>query len=122
MSNLGLYQKITTYSKNVGGPTNFLLLVAGGGYGVGKIIEIGIKKTVKTIKNRSKDKPSTKIYHVHSMDKSNEGLIFNVGDRYQVLERDKDAVLIKKIGDTNNPYFVSAELLHSISDFEVRGI
>lgn len=39
MSNLGLYQKITTYSKKVGRPINFLLLVAGGGYGVGKIIE-----------------------------------------------------------------------------------
>lgn len=34
MSNLGLYQKITTYSKKVGGPINFLLFVAGGGYGV----------------------------------------------------------------------------------------
>lgn len=52
------------------------------------------------------------------MGKSSEGLIFNVGDSYQVLERDKDAVLIKKIGDTNNPCFVSAELLYSISDFE----
>lgn len=60
--------------------------------------------------------------YVHSMGKSSEGLTFNVGDSYQVLERDKDAVLIKKTGDTNNPYFVSAELLHSISDFEVRGI
>lgn len=118
MSNLGLYQKITTYSKKVGGPINFLLLVASGGYGVGRIIEVGIKKTVKTIKNHSKDKLSPKLYYVHSMGKSSEGLIFNVGDSYQVLERDKDAVLIKKIGDTNNPYFVSADLLYSISDFE----
>lgn len=118
MSNLGLYQKITTYSKKVGGPANFLLLVASGGYGIGKIIEVGIKRTVKTIKNRSKGKTSTKLYYVHSMGKSSEGLTFNVGDSYQVLERDKDAVLIKKIGDTDNPYFVSTDLLHSISDFE----
>ena len=31
---------------------------------------------------------------------------------------DKDAILIEKIGDNNNPYFVSAELLKNISDFE----
>lgn len=47
VSNLGLYQKITTYSKKVSGPVNFLLLVAGGGYVVGRIIETGITRTVK---------------------------------------------------------------------------
>lgn len=82
------------------------------------MIKTGIKRTVKTIKNRSKCKLSTKLYYVHSMGKSSERLILNTGDSYQVLERDKDAVLIKKIGDTNNPYFVFADLLHSISDFE----
>ena len=49
---------------------------------------------------------------------SNEGLEFKIGDQFRVLESDKDAILIEKIGDNNNPYFVSAELLKNISDFE----
>jgi hypothetical protein len=49
---------------------------------------------------------------------SNEGLVFNEGDKFIVLSQDKDAVLIEKIGDTNNPYFVSLELLLDISDFK----
>ena len=47
--------------------------------------------------------------------KSNEGLAFSVGDQYRILELDGDAALIEKIGDKNNPYFVSAKFLNSIS-------
>ena len=54
---------------------------------------------------------------MHSAGKSNEGLQFAVGDTFRVLEIAADAVLIEKIGDPNNPYFVSSDLLHSISDF-----
>ena len=41
----------------------------------------------------------------------------NVGDAYRILESDGESVLIEKIGDTNNPYFVSADFLRSVSDF-----
>lgn len=118
MSNLGLYQKMTIYAKKVGGPINFLLLIASCGYGVGKMIEGGIKKSVKIIKNHSNDKTSIKLHHVHSECTCSGGVNFKTGDSYIILERDKDAVLIEKIGDTNNPYFVSVDLLRSISDFE----
>lgn len=49
---------------------------------------------------------------------SNEGLQFVVGEQLRVLEIAGDVVLIEKIGDTDNPYFVSADLLRSISDYE----
>lgn len=37
---------------------------------------------------------------------------------YRILERDKDSVLIEKIGDNNNPYFVSADFLRTVSKFQ----
>lgn len=49
---------------------------------------------------------------------SNEGLQFHVGETFKVLERDGNAVLIEKLGDDNNPYFVVAELLNEISDYK----
>lgn len=120
MSNLGLYQSMTTWAKKVGGPRNFLLLVAAGGYGVFRLSEAGIKKFVKAI-IRYKEKKSafSKTYEVHSAGESNEGLHFNVGDTFCVLERDNDAVLIELVGADNNPYFVSAELLQSISNYKL---
>ena len=57
------------------------------------------------------------VFTVTSDSVDNQGLKFCVGDRFVVLESDKDAILIEKIGDSHNPYFVSAEFLHSISDF-----
>lgn len=118
MSNLGLYQTMTTIAKKVGGPKNFLLLVGIGGYGVFRIGEAGIKKFIKAvIKYKNNKKISSKLYVVHSAGESNEGLRFIAGDTFRVLESDGDAVLIEKIGEDNNPYFVSRELLLNISDY-----
>jgi hypothetical protein len=122
VSNLGLYQTITTAIKRVGGPVKAITLLASGitivtgasgigGYFIGKHNE---KKKIK-----AKSKPqSKKVYTVKKHGESNEGLVFNEGDKFIVLSQDKDAVLIEKIGDTNNPYFVSLELLLDISDFK----
>ena len=119
MSNLGLYQKITTWAKKMGGPLQFLGAVAVGGYIVLRTAETGGKAVAKVVKKRFVVKEeNTTIYTVHSAGKSNEGLQFAVGDTFRVLEIAADAVLIEKIGDTNNPYFVSSDLLHSISDFD----
>lgn len=118
MSNLGLYQTMTTLSKKVGGPTQFILIILGCGYGIGRFTEAGIKRVVKAIREYGKNDSLPKTYHIFSDSKSNEGVIFSIGDTFQVLERDKDAVLIEKNGDNANPYFVSAKLLQSISDYE----
>ena len=45
-------------------------------------------------------------------------LLFSVDDTFKVLEIDGDATLIEKIGDENNPYFVSGCFLESISDYK----
>lgn len=122
MSNLGGYQKITTWAKRVGGPRNLVIIFMTGGAIVGKVSEVGAKAGISYIKGKiSKLKGHSKngeIYDVLSYGKSNEGLEFKIGDKFAVLEIDADAVLIEKIGDHNNPYFVSAQLLRKISNFE----
>ena len=126
MSNLGAYQWITSASKKVGGPINLLLLIGAAGATTGiaiyKACEVGVKKCVKIIKSHptttDKDLESQHIfYSVIKPGISNEGVEFFVGSQYRVLETDGDSVLIEKIGDENNPYFVSAEFLRTISDY-----
>lgn len=126
MSNLGAYQWITSASKKVGGPINLLLLTGTAGATAGialyKACEIGVKKCAKAIKSHqaTTDRNSESQYIHYSVQKpgvSNEGIEFPVGSQYRVLETDGDSVLIEKIGDQNNPYFVSAEFLSSISDY-----
>ena len=126
MSNLGAYQWITSASKKVGGPINLLILTgtagATAGIAIYKACEIGVKKCVKAIKSHqtTTDKNSESQHILYSVIKpgvSNEGIEFSVGCQYRVLETDEDSVLIEKIGDQNNPYFVSAEFLSSISEY-----
>ncbi len=122
MSNLGVYQWMTTASKKVGGPVNFLLLVASTGAATYKSCEIVIKKCMDGIKQRKLTKGSDfeseeKTYFVTTSAKTNEGLQFVAGDKFKALGSDGDSVLIEKIGDKNNPYFVSTDLLREISDY-----
>lgn len=63
--------------------------------------------------------PADGIYTVSVKGKSDEGLAFELGDTFKILEANGDAGLIEKIGDLNNPYFVSLEFLSSISDYEI---
>ena len=58
------------------------------------------------------------IYSVTAEGVRNGGLKFKIRDQFRVLETDKDAVLIEKIGDDNNPYFVSEEMLKNISNYK----
>lgn len=121
MSNLGAYQWITTTSKKVNGPVNLLLLTGVAGAAVYKCGEIAVKKCVKAFRAHKENKPAFEaegtLHHVTEPGKSNEGLVFAVGDQFRILEADGDAVLIERIGDENNPYFVSTELLYNISDY-----
>lgn len=123
MSNLGGYQWLTTTAKKVGGPTNLVLIIAGTGAATYKGGEILVKKSIKAIKKKRMEKKEVaesniRQYEVKATGVSNEGLTFKVGEYFKVLEVDGDAVLIEKIGDENNPYFVSAELLKDISDYK----
>ena len=124
MSNLGAYQVLTTVAKKVGGPKNLILLTASAGAAIGitayKGGEVLVKKGAKAIKARIDNKKqaiTVKQYVVKSFGISNEGVKFEVGEKFNVLATDGDAILIEKIGDENNPYFVSEELLKKISNY-----
>lgn len=123
MSNLGGYQRLTTIAKKVGGPTNLVLLIAGSGAVVYKGGEILVRKAIKNVNKlyaENTSEISSQIYIVNKQGVSNENLVFELGDRFKVLEFDGDAVLIEKIGDSNNPYVVSSEFLEKISNYKNR--
>lgn len=45
------------------------------------------------------------------------GLRLSVGEAYRVMERDGDSVQIEVLDGADNPYFVSAKFLRSVSGF-----
>lgn len=120
-SNLGWYQVMTTQSKKVGGAGQFMLLLLAAGTITGFVLDElghGIKKFVdERIAEKNQRTEAVIVHTVNKEQCSNEGLLFKVGDQFKVLERAGDAALIEKIGDDNNPYFVSVEFLSSISDY-----
>lgn len=122
MNNLGWYQVITTWSKKVGGPLNLLGIVAGVGALGGVASTKGIETLVASQKKKAIEKEKvaelSKTYTIIKDGVSNEGLQFHVGETFKVLERDGNAVLIEKLGDDNNPYFVASEFLNGISDYK----
>ena len=122
MGNLGQYQLLTTLAKKVGGPAVLIVGTAIGGWFVGRVTEVGGKKVVKVAKSkltkrRAPVAASGRIFTVHTDGDASSELKLHVDDEYRVLERDKDAVLIEVLDNANNPYFVSGEILASISDF-----
>ena len=118
MSNLGLYQWMTKTAKKVGGPGNFMVLVGVTGAITERCLEFFIKKGINKIKTRNAPSSKEKLYKVTLEGRSNEGVVFLVGDQFRILEIDGESILIDKIGDKNNPYFVSAKLLQKISDYK----
>lgn len=120
MSNLGGYQILTTVAKKVGGPAKLIALIATGSAAVGALgykgSEIVIKKIIASIKKQPTGS-SEIIYKVTVPGESSEGLKFEIGNEFRVLETDGDAILIEKIGDKTNPYFVDKKLLNQISNF-----
>ena len=123
MSNLGGYQILTTIAKKVGGPKGLVALLIGVGALLGGGTVAGgdaiIKKISSKYEKKRQAEAMAKVYTVNKEGRSNEGLFFAEGDTFRVLEVDGDAGLIEKIGDNNNPYFVSRKFLSSISDYEL---
>ena len=123
MSNLGGYLWLTKTAKKVGGPEKLVLLIVGAGALGYKGIEMLAKVSVRAIKKVYTNKKVTietepRTYIIKNYGVNNDGLTFNVGDEIKVLESDGKAVMIEKTGDSNNPYFISADLLREISDYE----
>ena len=118
MGNLGSYQWVTTVSKKVGGPFQLLGIVAIGGYAVFRGMEAGGKYFYKLVKKKSNGASEKLVnaikFKVKTEGISNEGVHFDKGDEFFVLETDDEAVLIDKIGDPNAPYFISKDFLYQI--------
>lgn len=133
LSNLGGYQVITTLIKSVGGPENAKkLAVAAGGalFVAGGAAYAGIQKATPVVKKQAAqlfarrqnrtggtDELAGSVFTVTAAAESDQGVSFNIGDTFRVLERDADAVLIEVIGNDDNPWVISARLLAEISDF-----
>ena len=123
MSNLGDYQRMTILAKKVGGPKNLAVIIAGAGavasvalYKGGEIVKEKVRK--KKNKEKLKETSDSIVYSITVDRVSDDGLEFKIGDQFRVLETVKNAVLIEKIGDDNNPYFVSVEFLEMISNYK----
>jgi len=108
---------ITTLAKKVGGPLNFCGILVGAGIVVGGATVGAIKCKKNLSENKRNEERSNILYTVVEEGVSNEGVHFYVGDQFRVWNVDGDAVLIEKIHDTNNPYFVSGRLLKNISNY-----
>ena len=123
MSNLGWYQILTSMAKKVGGPKRLIGIFVGGGALLGSGVFAGgnaLKKKIKTsLEKKKKEEEAATLYKVNTEGRSNEGLLFKVGETFRVLETDGDAGLIVKDGDANNPYFVSLKFLSTISDYKL---
>lgn len=124
MSNLGAYQTFTTIAKKFGGVEKLIGLIVTGSAALGAAggisAYIGSKKAIDKSKENKKLKKSKSdiLYKIIADGESNEGLKFFPGNNFRVLAEDGDAILIEKIGDTNNPYFVDKKLLTKISDYK----
>lgn len=126
MSNLGWYQTLTTAAKAVGGPKRLVVLLVGGGTILGVGGTLGTQKVVKTIKAKIKAPKVTysengRIFNVSCEFSDKNGLQFKPGDQYKIISRDNDAIMIEKLGDKNNPYYVSSATLKEISNFVIVG-
>ncbi|MEI6403501.1 MAG: hypothetical protein WCP59_15085 [Actinomycetota bacterium] len=132
MSNLGDYQKMTTVAKKVGGPKELTTIVLT----VGFVGGLAVRTLSSTVGPKVKSKLGRKLKRsvrtkgapvafgqvfVVTSDGGEGGAVLHVGDRYQVLEYDGDAILIAVVGDPLSPYFVSRAFLCSVSDFPHGG-
>ena len=122
MSNLGFYQVLTTISKKVGGPEKLVAGIAVGGYAVLRSGEAGLRWVARAVEQRNAPCATKGQVFRATLDGEESGLKIHVGDEYQVLECDGDAILIEVLDDPDNPYFVSSEFLEMISNFPHHGL
>ncbi len=126
MGNLGGYQTMTTLAKKVGGPGALTVVIAVGGWAIGRGAESGGRSVLRAAKAAARKwnvACSTKgqVFDVVSDGGDGKGLTLRAGDQFRVMECDGKAILIEVLGGTNNPYFTSAQFLTSVSGFPTEG-
>lgn len=121
MGNLGSYQAMTSLAKKVGGPVALAAVTAASGFLVGRAAEVGFKRAgnswVARIKKVVSARESSETFTVGTEADCGAGLTLHAGDEFRVLERDGESMLIEVLGNADNPYVVSAEILARVSDF-----
>lgn len=140
MSDLGFYQTLTTAVKRLGGPVPFCLVSFGVISGISIIAYKQYEKSpfktkvdglAQSFNKRIKSSPillkaqkknmlhgDQDITYVVYRDCSCEGgLTLRPGDRFTVVMRDEDAVLIAVHENENSPFFVSVEFLEENTSF-----
>lgn len=114
MSNLGLYQWMTKTAKKVGGPVQFMSIIGGCGITIGA----AGTKIFDAYKDKREKKNIMEKQYTVSTEMVSDDLVMKKGDQFKVLERTKHGILIEKVDDGNNPYFVDTSLLRKCSDFQ----
>lgn len=97
------------------------LLVGGGLIAGGRAIGKKIAQRINRKKQEYDEEDlftKIDIYTVETDGQSREGLVFNAGEQFRVLEVHGDAAVIEKFEDSSSPYLVSAEYLSTISNYE----
>ncbi|MGC5225189.1 hypothetical protein ACPW96_21680 [Micromonospora sp. DT81.3] len=125
MGNLGGYQDITKLIKAIGGPAAAVKYAAGAAsiiFIAGGAAYAGGQKAIKAIKHRIQTRAVPciwvgQVFTVNSDAGAGAGLMLQNGDEVRILECDGDTLLVEVIGNADNPYAISGELLQSISDF-----
>ena len=119
IGNLGDYQRLSMAAKAVGGPKNLFLLVSGASAVVATATGLSVKNAIDNYKqNKKLQKEAESLYFtVSSSGTDNQGLSLNRGDKFRVLDRNKDIILIDVWDRNDNPFYVSADFLRDISDF-----
>ncbi|AYV32875.1 hypothetical protein EES41_39575 (plasmid) [Streptomyces sp. ADI95-16] len=84
--------------------------------------EAGVKKAVKAskaalAKRNAPCATKDQVFEVVSDGRDDSGLRLSAGDEYRVMDCDGDAVQIEVPCGADNPYFVSAGFLRSVSGF-----
>lgn len=121
MSNLGWYKIIVEMAKKVGGPKTLLGITFGIGAAVGAAGACGglsIKnKTKKKLAEIREAEEKAVVFEVKKEATSKNGLHFNKGDHFKVLELIEEIALIELLGRDDNPFIVEQDFLTEVSDY-----
>lgn len=94
--------------------------VRDGRSGSGRLDEAGGKRIYRKLKERGAPCTTKGAVFKVTTDGEDGGLNLHTGDEFRVLECDGAAILVEVLGDADNPYFISADFLRTVSDFPQR--
>lgn len=120
MSNLGLYQVVTTLMKRAGGPKKFFAMILGAGAAGGAAATLAIQKVKSIVEKRmGPNVPLDDIEFPYQFTKKGkEGREeVNSGEKFRVVNNDGEVVFIQKESDPDYYYFLSEKFLMKVSDF-----